>query len=147
METNKSCQLCGKSFWGRSDKKFCSNACRYEFNNQKKIIRNEPQSLINSILKRNRSILDKVCVGDSIIINRDELLHRQFNFEYFTNLQVDAQKQLYYFCYDFVYLPFFENNQQKVKIIRFNMRKLTWDPWKFAKHVQESIAEYLRLKK
>ena len=147
METNKSCQLCGKSFWGRSDKRFCSNACRYEFNNQKKLNRNEPQTIINAILKKNRSILDKLCTGEVKVVSKEDLLHNQFNFEYFTNLQVDDQKRIYYFCYDFVYLPFIENHQHKVKIVRFNMRKLNWDPWKYVKYVEEKMAEYIRLRK
>jgi predicted nucleic acid-binding Zn ribbon protein len=133
MEESKSCLLCGKKILGRSDKRFCSDACRYEFNNQKRATYHEPHSLINAILKKNRNILSKFCPGKASIVSKEDLLNLQFNFEYFTNLQVDDEKKIYYFCYDFVYIPFFDGEVKKVKIVRFILRKLEWDPWKYVK--------------
>ncbi|MCE2733793.1 MAG: hypothetical protein O9302_13950 [Cyclobacteriaceae bacterium] len=133
MEETKSCLLCRKKFYGRSDKRFCSNACRYEFNNQKRVTYNEPQSLINTILRKNRNILAKLCPGNAAIVTKETMINCQFNFEYFTNIQVDDNRKIYYFCYDFVYIPFYENEFQKVRIVRFLLRKLEWDPWKYVK--------------
>ena len=141
MLNNKTCLLCGKKTSGRSDKKFCSDACRYEFNNQKRVSNNEPLYIINAILTKNRSILNKICVGQSTIITYDELISKEFNFDYFTNLQVDNKKQIYYFCYDFVYIPIYDRQIKKVKVIRFIMRKLSWDPWRYVKNPVEKLME------
>ena len=59
----KKCRECGIEFYGRLNQYFCSNKCRFDFNNS--IARNNKEQ-INSILKilmRNREILE----GENVV--------------------------------------------------------------------------------
>src|SRR5690554_4442509 len=99
----KKCLHCSASIQGRLDKKFCSDQCRANFNN---LNRNEHEILIkkiNSVLRKNRTILKTFNpVGMSTI--RKEFLEEQgFNFKYFTSLYKTKDGNAYNFCYDLGY--------------------------------------------
>lgn len=103
----KNCLSCGKPVKGRSDKKFCDDYCRNNYNNalksgDAKIVRN-----INNILRKNRSILEMMIpAGETTVkANRQKLMGMNFNFTYFTHLYKNHKGNTYFFCYDFGYLP------------------------------------------
>jgi predicted nucleic acid-binding Zn ribbon protein len=56
----KICPECNEPFVGRSDKKFCSDQCRYLHNNRLKNDKEKEVIRINSILRRNRTILKRL---------------------------------------------------------------------------------------
>ncbi|HLQ99833.1 MAG TPA: DUF2116 family Zn-ribbon domain-containing protein [Sphingobacterium sp.] len=100
----KTCLDCGQKLIGRSDKKFCDDACRSHYNNNKqraelKIIRK-----INAILKSNRKILKKQNPSGKTKVQKKILQKEGFNFEYFTHQYITAKGNTYYFCYDYGYL-------------------------------------------
>ena len=53
----KTCLECHDPFQGRSDKKFCSDACRNNFNNKQKSDVSHQMRQINAILKKNHKVL------------------------------------------------------------------------------------------
>lgn len=101
----KYCTYCDTTIRGRSDKRFCNDACRYAYHNE---INKEPFTLVNSInrkLKRNRKILQTLLLKSKskLEISRDDLLNNGFNFRYFTHINKDKPDRVFQCCYDFGY--------------------------------------------
>ncbi len=104
METEKRCIECDEIILGRSDKKFCSDACRNAYNNRKnkeanKLIRN-----INKRLKKNWNILQKLNTEDKTKVHKSKLLNAGFDFNYITGIYTTKKQKVYYFVYDQGYL-------------------------------------------
>ena len=94
------CPICGTSFLGRRDKKFCSDNCRAishqaEKQNQAPIIKQ-----INTILKKNRDLLIKLNTTGKITLFEDQLLKKGFDMQYYTHSFTTKTGRTYYFCYD-----------------------------------------------
>lgn len=100
----KHCLDCGELIKGRSDKKFCDDQCRTNYNNKIKIEVSGSLKTINKILKQNRSILEKLCVDGKAKASKVKLEQHGFNFGYFTHLYETQKGQTYKFCYEFGYL-------------------------------------------
>ncbi len=116
MVKQKKClyQLCRNlvySLHGRTDRKFCSNQCRYNHHNERK--RNVDPELvrINKILSQNFAILEN-CLGSehTAIRGREELLRLGFSFDYYTQAKGD-----YRFCY---YYGYTSRKETQVLIVR-----------------------------
>ncbi|MFL5742670.1 MAG: hypothetical protein ACJ75B_20775 [Flavisolibacter sp.] len=106
-QEQKKCLSCGKSIRGRSDKKFCDDYCRNNFNNQLRAEDNNYVRNINNALRRNRRILQEILPsGDEMIkTSREKLNQSGFRFKYFTHTYVNKKGSTYYFCYEYGYLP------------------------------------------
>ena len=109
--TDRNCHSCGKPVKGRSDKKFCDDYCRNNYNNQLKgsdslLIRN-----INNALKKNRHLLAALLPeGENTVkTTQDKLLSQGFSFKYFTHQYITKKGSIYHYCYDLGYLHL-ENN-------------------------------------
>lgn len=89
---------------GRSDKKFCSDACRNTFNNKKTGSSNAYIRRVNNLLRRNRKILLDLNPGGKAKTTQFRLLEMGFNFHYFTNIYETKAGRRYYFCYDQGYI-------------------------------------------
>ena len=103
----KPCMACGIPIKGRSDKKFCDDYCRNVYNNDLKSGSNNYVRNINNGLRKNRRILEE-CVAvaeETGKTTKDKLLHKGFQFKYFTHTYTNKKGSLYYFCYDYGYLP------------------------------------------
>ncbi len=106
-QETKNCQSCGKPVKGRSDKKFCDDYCRNNYNNQLKGADSEIVRLINNTLGKNRRILQTILPSDkdTAKTNRDQLLLKGFSFNYITHIYTTKTDKTYYYCYDYGYLP------------------------------------------
>lgn len=104
---SKNCLACGKPIKGRSDKKFCDDYCRNNYNNQLKAADSGIVRLVNNALAKNRRILigflpdDK----DTAKASREQLLLNGFSFKYLTHIYKTKADKTYYYCYDYGYLP------------------------------------------
>lgn len=105
----KTCLACGKTLKGRSDKKFCDDYCRNNFNNQQKsrslhsiYVRN-----INHTLLRNRKVLESILPDgeETAKATKEKLLRSGFHFQYQTHLYKTKNGKIYFYCYDYGYLP------------------------------------------
>ncbi|QNF34421.1 DUF2116 family Zn-ribbon domain-containing protein [Adhaeribacter swui] len=100
------CQVCGQAIPGRSDKKYCSDQCRSESNNQKR--RGDPaerlRQEINGILRQNRNILRKASPWGKTTAQVDQLVQQGFDLRYFTHQYRTRKGNTYFFCYDYDYL-------------------------------------------
>lgn len=103
------CQECGVEFFGRRDKKFCSDPCRNTYNNR--LNRDETNFIrnVNYTLRKNRRILAELNPNGKTKIHRDKLVQKGFNFQYFTNLYRTKKGNTYHFCYDQGYLELEDN--------------------------------------
>lgn len=116
MEQQKKClyALCRNmvhNLHGRTDRKFCSDQCRYNYHNHRKLSADPELTRINKILAQNFTILGN-CLGQehTAIRPREELLRLGFSFDYYTQAKGE-----YRFCYYYGYIP---RNQTHILIVR-----------------------------
>ena len=98
----KVCRECGEPIKGRTDKRFCSDACRNIFHyhaNNAPI--NYVRNVVNS-LKRNRRVLSELNTGPEgkTKVHRDKLLEKGFSFTYHTNVHRTKAGNTYVFCFE-----------------------------------------------
>lgn len=97
------CLECGSPIIGRSDKKFCSDQCRYLFNNRGKVEKQKIIIDINSKLRRNRSILKKYSPLGKTTVRKDVFVSENFNFNFHTHIYKTKSGTTYFFCYEYGY--------------------------------------------
>lgn len=102
----KLCPECQEVIKGRSDKKFCSDLCRNSYNNRINSNAHQQLKTVNTILKRNRKILEKLMLEKVVKAHKEELLKKGFDPNYFTNTQEGKQGKVCYFCYEYGFIPF-----------------------------------------
>ena len=105
LSANKTCMACGRSIKGRSDKKFCDDYCRSAYNNRLNSDTNPCIRNINNILRKNRRILEDLIPDETAKTTRDRLIEKGFNFQYLTSTYTNKKGMMYYFCYEYGYLP------------------------------------------
>lgn len=102
------CRLCKTSFYGRKDKLFCSIQCKNEYHTRLRRATNEATKSTDKILHRNRSILLEI-MGKQLQkkeIRREELINRNFKFNYHTGSYRNANGKEYKIVYDFAWMEF-----------------------------------------
>jgi hypothetical protein len=97
------CVECKNKFNGRSDKKFCSDQCRWLYNNRSKTEKEIDILRINSILRKNRTLLKQLNPVGKTTIRKEVIATQGFDFRYFTHIFTAKNGQTYYFCYEFGY--------------------------------------------
>lgn len=104
---SRNCLYCGKPVRGRSDKKYCNDFCRNNYNNSlkgddSKLVRN-----INNALRRNHYILQGLLPAEqeTAKVNKEKLSRLGFRFQYMTHQYQNKKGNIYFFCYDHGYLP------------------------------------------
>lgn len=107
METaTRSCLQCGKHLKGRIDKKFCDDYCRNAYNNKSKIEESIYVRKINQVLKRNRRILEELLGNEGMIKQpKASFINKGFQFQFHTHRYVNKKGNIYYFCYEYGFLP------------------------------------------
>jgi len=94
------CKECGRSFSGRSDKKFCDEQCRSAYHNT---IRREEFKYVsptNRILFKNRKILCELTRGGVYCLSFQKLTELGFNQNYITSFDIRDGNPLF-ICYEF----------------------------------------------
>ena len=102
----KTCLACGKTLNGRADKKFCNDYCRNAYNNQLKSANSPFVRNINNTLIKNRRILEAMLGEEKMIKQpKEKFLNQGFNFKYITHQYINQKGNVYFFCYEYGYLP------------------------------------------
>lgn len=99
----KRCLSCGGDVSGRLGKKFCSDQCRAQFHNQKKNKDEKWIKGLNSLLRRNRTILKKLNPVGHSTVRLEVLKKHHFDFRFFTHQYRTAKGDTYFFCYEWGY--------------------------------------------
>jgi predicted nucleic acid-binding Zn ribbon protein len=105
MKEKRICPICGDLIHGRIDKKFCSDQCRTEFNNQNNRDINNHIRRINGRLRKNRRIMEELNPTGKVKISRRKMIDRGFDFDHVTGIYRTKSGNTYYFCYEHGYLP------------------------------------------
>lgn len=100
------CLTCDKPVKGRTDKKFCDDYCRNNYNNQLNAPSSNLVRNINNALGKNRRILENLIpVHEEIVkLSKEKLLQEGFQFKYITHIYTNKKGSNYFFCYDYGYL-------------------------------------------
>ena len=106
----KYCLHCESPIRGRSDKKFCDDVCRTNYNNNINWDEKMPYvRQINNCLRNNRRILKGLMKGQSngkkLMITKERLGELGYVTKYRTHYTQSKKNQLYTCCYDFGLLP------------------------------------------
>ena len=101
------CLACNKAIKGRSDKKFCDDYCRNSYNNALKSDSTNLVRNINNALGKNRRILASLITDKEEMAkcSHEKLLQKGFLFKYITHTYINKKGNIYFFCYDYGYLP------------------------------------------
>ncbi|MBL1220768.1 DUF2116 family Zn-ribbon domain-containing protein [Chryseobacterium sp. L7] len=97
------CIECGEKIIGRSDKKFCNDACRNAYNNKQNKDSTNLMRNVNNKLRKNYRILLELNTDGKAKIARSRMDSLGFDFDYFTNLKVYKNGSEYRFIYDYGY--------------------------------------------
>jgi hypothetical protein len=97
------CPECGEYLVGRADKLYCTDHCRNQHNNRINSDQNNMMRSINNILRKNRRILELLLVDDASKSTRQLLAEQGFNFNYYTQSNIDRKGIIFYTCYDLAY--------------------------------------------
>lgn len=117
METTNVCLQCSKVFKGRSDKRFCGDKCRGQFNYRNRNKKAGYKNLMkrtNDILKKNRQILERIYAEAGAITTMDLLTSKGFDFNYYTHMKDIAGQEHYFYCYDMGYSLY----REQVRIVQ-----------------------------
>lgn len=114
MET-RSCLECGKSVYGRSDKKFCDDTCRNAYNNRQNADANNFVRNVHNLLRRNRRILEELNPEGKGETTRTQLLTKGFDFTYHTSTMTTKAGISSFFCYEYGYQML---DDERVKLIK-----------------------------
>lgn len=99
------CAECGLAVKGRSDKKFCDDACRSAYNNKINSKASAFMKTVNAVLRKNRNILHEFNPEGKTSVSKKKLQKVGFNFDYYTSTYTNKDGKTYYFCYEQGYLP------------------------------------------
>ena len=127
------CPICNSPLLGRADKKYCSDQCRYLANSKNKIQSEQPIIEVNRALRKNRSILKKLCPAGKAVVRKELLIAMGYDVKFFSSLFLTSNKQVYYICYDYAFTPLLEHNVEKALIVTRQDYMGAWNPWKFVK--------------
>ena len=95
------CLDCGEKLLGRSDKKFCSDQCRNNYNNRQNRDSNNYVRNVHGLLRRNRKILSDLYDDGHRRLHRDALIALGYNFTFFTHLVETTEGLKWIFCFEF----------------------------------------------
>lgn len=109
------CLDCNQPVKGRSDKKFCDDQCRSNYNNRLKSVDSTYFKQVNTILKKNRQILEKLNTEGKTKTTKAKLLKAGFNFDFYTNHYRTQKGNTYYFCYEQGYISITDEDYLLVK--------------------------------
>ena len=99
MET-QTCPECGDKIIGRSDKKFCSDACRNAFNNKQNKNSTNYMRNVNNRLRKNFRILSENNHEGKTKITKLKLQSLGLDFDYLTQIVTYKNGSQYFFVYD-----------------------------------------------
>jgi len=101
-----SCLECKADFRGRTDKKFCSDACRNAYHNRLNRDCNNLVRTVNNRLRKNYRILRHLASERRCgAVQRASLSDRGFDFESITRVKTSPQGEPCYCVYDLAYVP------------------------------------------
>jgi predicted nucleic acid-binding Zn ribbon protein len=97
------CLDCGAVLHGRTDKKFCSDQCRNNYNNRLNRDSNNFIRNVHGLLRKNRRILADLYSEGKIRVHKDALFALGYNFSFFTHIIETPGGSKIHFCFEYGY--------------------------------------------
>ena len=113
MGSRKKCLECKERIIGRTDKKFCDDLCRSNYNNRVYRKKNNRLKLTNRILKTNYDLLNTRLTNGVLLIPRTELKEQGFRFNYLTGINKRKGRRVFN-IYDIQYVNSENGNYLKI---------------------------------
>ena len=109
------CVNCRRAIRGRSDKKFCSDACRNAINNRLNSTANNYMRSVDTWIRRNRRIMQELLGTRKVgVVTTSTLSGRGFVFDVCTHTLNTANRNVN-FCYEYGYRRL---DDTRVKLMR-----------------------------
>jgi len=99
----KKCLDCGEPIHGRTDKKFCSDQCRNNYNNRLNRDTNNFVRNVHGLLRKNRRILADLYAEGKLKVHKDALFALGYNFSFFTHVIETSGGQRFHYCFEYGY--------------------------------------------
>ena len=119
------CKICGNELLGRKDKLFCNINCKNYYHLTLRRLTKDQALSLDTILKRNRSILLELLGKNKfqIKLNRIVLEQKNFRFNYHTHVYTNSKGKAMHYIYDIGWMDF---SSDEVFILknRKNLKKL-----------------------
>lgn len=109
------CLECNEKIVGRSDKKFCNDACRNAYNNKQNKDSNNVMRNINNKLRKNYRILASINISGKTKTTKNELINMGFDFSYITQIKTYKNGSEYKFIYNQGYKTLDNDNLLLIK--------------------------------
>jgi len=111
------CKICNATFSGRSNKVFCSVACKNYYHKHLRYASFKSAIRINEYLKRNHGILLEMLGKNKaqIKIYRNLLEDKRFRFKYHTHTHINSRGKTMRYIYDLGWMDF---SDDEVLIVR-----------------------------
>lgn len=98
----KTCLQCERQFRGRADKRYCSDACRAQFNNLQRRVNPSTQQCIHQYLKENHRILQELLQRKNTLqISEMQLTELGFRARYITHWINVHEPPIRFGCYEY----------------------------------------------
>ena len=99
----RKCLDCGDVIHGRTDKKFCSDQCRNNYNNRLNRDSNNFVRNVHGLLRKNRRILADLYSEGKTKVHKDALFALGYNFSFFTHVIETSTGRKYQYCFEYGY--------------------------------------------
>ncbi len=99
----KKCLDCGEPIHGRTDKKFCSDQCRNNYNNRLNRDTNNFVRNVHGLLRKNRRILADLYAEGKVKVHKDALFALGYNFSFFTHVIESSAGRKFHYCFEYGY--------------------------------------------
>ncbi|MBN1108391.1 MAG: DUF2116 family Zn-ribbon domain-containing protein [Bacteroidales bacterium] len=99
----RKCLDCGAKIHGRTDKKFCSDQCRNNYNNRLNRDSNNFVRNVHGLLRKNRRILGDLYAEGKTKFHKDALYALGYNFNFFTHIIETSEGQKFHYCFEYGY--------------------------------------------
>ena len=99
----KKCLDCGDTLRGRTDKKFCSDQCRNNYNNRLNRDSNNYVRNVHGLLRKNRRILADLYSEKKLRVHKDALFALGYNFSFFTHIIETSEGNKFHYCFEYGY--------------------------------------------
>ncbi|WP_316753249.1 hypothetical protein [Pedobacter gandavensis] len=117
LPTTRLCLDCSRPLYGRTDKKFCHDQCRSNYNNRIKAENNIIIKSVNLILKRNRDILEMLNPDKETKVSAIKLMASGFNFNYHTHSNGNYRGHTCTYCYENGYVRLSNDEYLLIKVV------------------------------
>jgi len=99
----RKCLDCGDVLHGRTDKKFCSDQCRNNYNNRLNRDSNNFVRNVHGLLRKNRRILADLYDEGKTRVHKDALFALGYNFSFFTHMIETSDGEKCNYCFEYGY--------------------------------------------